>query len=218
MKNYLRNLLPLFLLIGLQSCGNADRNGRDEAANGIIDSLSDTSQRARAITADVDLNGDAKIFTLSAATGGMMELEAAGIALKKSKNKIIKDFAARMLKDHGLANDELKKIAHIKGLQLAQTLPTEMAGHLAELNGLADRAFDVQYMRMMINDHEKTVQLFTEGIALADPDLKAFAAKTLPLLRQHYTTAVEIGKRINISNANNGDDVLGISPAKVEKK
>lgn len=218
MKNNLRNLLPLCLFIGLQSCGNPDRNGRDEAANGIIDAASDTSQRAKAVTADVDLNGDAKVFTLNAATGGMMELEAAGIALKKSKNKIVKDFAARMLKDHGLANDELKKIADAKGLQLAQTLPTEMTGHLSELNGLADRAFDVQYMRMMINDHEKTMQLFTQGTALADPDLKAFAVKTLALIREHYSAAVEIGKRINISNANNGDDVLGISPAKVEKK
>ena len=218
MKNYLRNLLPLCLLIGLQSCGNADRNGRDEAANKIIDSLSDTSQRARTVTADVDMNGDAKVFTLNAATGGMMEQEAAGIALKKSKNKLVQDFAARMLKDHGLANDELKKIAQAKGLQLAQTLPAEMTGHLADLNGLADRAFDVQYMRMMINDHEKTVQLFIQGTGLADPDLKAFAVKSLPTIRGHHTSAVEIGKRINISNANNGDDVLGVSPAKVERK
>lgn len=217
MKNYLRSLLPLCLLFGLQSCGNADRNGRDEAANGITDVAGDTSQRAKAVTADVDLNGDAKVFMLSAATGGMMELEAAGIALKKSKDKMVNDFASGMLKDHGLVNDELKKIAEAKGLQLAQTLPTEMAGQLAELNGLADRAFDVQYMRMMINDHEKTIHLFTQGAALADPDLKAFAVKTLPLIRGHYTTAVEIGKRLNIGNANNGDDVLGISPAKVEK-
>lgn len=93
-----------------------------------------------------------------------------------------------------------------------------MSGHLAELNGLADRAFDVQYMRMMINDHEKTVQLFTQAAGLADPDLKAFVVKTLPVIREHYARAIEIGKLINISNANNGDDVLGISPAKIEKK
>lgn len=218
MKNYLKNLLPLCLLFGLQSCGNTDRSGRDEAANRVIDSLSDTTQRAKAITADVDMNGDAKVFTLAAATGGMMELEAAGVALIKSKNKSVKDFAARLLRDHGKANDELKKIADEKGLQLAQTLPNEMAGHLAELNGLADRAFDIQYLRMMINDHKKNLQVFTEGTSLADQKLKAFAVKTLPIIQQHYQSAIEIGKQLNISNANNGDDVLGVSPAKVEKK
>lgn len=218
MKNYLKNLLPLCLLFGLQSCGNTDRSGRDEAANRVIDSLSDTTQRAKAITADVDMNGDAKVFTLAAATGGMMELEAAGVALIKSKNKSVKDFAARLLRDHGKANDELKKIADERGLQLAQTLPNEMAGHLAELNGLADRAFDIQYLRMMINDHKKNLQVFTEGTGLADQKLKAFAVKTLPIIQQHYQSAIEIGKQLNISNANNGDDVLGVSPAKVEKK
>ncbi|SMC87747.1 DUF4142 domain-containing protein [Pedobacter africanus] len=218
MENYLRNLLPLCLVIGLQSCGNADRNGRDKTANEIIDSLSDTSQRAKAVTADVDLNGDAKVFTLSAATAGMMEMETAEIVLKKSKNKAVKEFAERMLKDHGLANEELKKIADAKGLQLAQTLPAEMSGHLSELNGLADRAFDVQYVRMMVNDHEKTIQLFTQGAALTDPDLKAFAVKMLPLITEHYKQAIEIGKRINVSNSNNGDDVLGLSSEKIEEK
>jgi hypothetical protein len=36
--------------------------------------------------------------------------------------------------------------------------------------------------------------------------------------RQHYQNSVEIGKRLSIGNANSGDDVLGISPDKVEKK
>lgn len=218
MKKLMNNLLPVCLLIGLQACGNADRNGRDQAATEMTDSLSDTTQRAQAATADVDLNGDGKVFALSAATGGMMEVEAAGLALKRSKSKIVKDFAAMMQNDHKLANDELKKIADAKGLQLAQTLPEEMASHISEMNSLEDRAFDVQYMRMMINDHVKTMQLFTDGSRLADPELRAFALKTLPLIRKHYEYALKIGKGLNISNTGNGDDLMGLSPAKVEKK
>jgi putative membrane protein len=218
MKTYWKNLLPVCLLIGIQSCGSPDRNGRDESANAIVDSLSDTTQRAQAQTADVELNGDGKVFALSASTGGIMETEAAGIAVKKSRNKAVKDFAARMLKDHGQANKELNQIAMDKGLQLAQTLPEELAGHVAQLNELADREFDVQYIRMMIKDHQKTVQLFSDGTHLADPDLKAFAVRTLPVIQEHYKMAMDIGKALNISNANNGDDVLGLSPTKIEKK
>lgn len=210
--------MPVCILIGLQSCGNADRNGRDQAATGITDSLSDTTQRAKAVTADVDLNGDEKVFTLSAANGGMMEVEAANLALKKSKNKTVKDFAARMLKDHGMANDELKQIAVSKGLDLPTTLPEELAAHLKQMNTLEDRAFDVQYMRMMMDDHKRTVQLFTDGSRLADAQLKNFAAKTLPIIQEHHKMAVEIGKKLNVTNANNGDDVLGLSPAKIENR
>lgn len=218
MKKYWNGLLALGFIASLQACNSADRNGRDEAANHVIDSFSDTTQKAKAVSADVDLNGDGKVFALSAATGGMMEVEAAGVAIKKSRNQLVKDFASRMLKDHKLANQELTGIAEAKGLHLPQALPAEMAAHLAELNGLEDRAFDVQYMRMMIGDHQRTLQLFTEGAHLDDSELKAFAVKTLPVIRQHHENAVEIGKKLNVTNANNGDDVLGISPSKIEKK
>ena len=218
MKKYWINVLPVCLLVGLQACTHADRNGRDQAAGGIVDSISDTTQRAKAMTADVDVNGDGKVFALSAATGGLMEVEAATLAIKKSKDKAVKAFAERMLKDHSAANAELNNIAGSKGIQLAKTLPDELEKHLTGLNTLADREFDLQYMRMMIADHQKTVQLFTEGSRLADQQLKAFAVKTLPVIQQHAQSALEIGKQLNISNANNGDDVLGLSPEKGKKK
>ncbi|MEQ7801828.1 DUF4142 domain-containing protein [Pedobacter sp. ASV1-7] len=216
MKNHWIGLWIICLIGGLQACNNAQRSGRDETAKEIVDSLSDTSHRAQALTADVDLNGDGKVFILSVANGGMMEVEAAGIAIKRTKNKLVKDFAEQMLKDHGAANAELKGIADAKGLGIGKFLPDEMAADLAKLNGLEERAFDLQYMRMMINDHQKTVELFTSGTRLEDAELRAFAVKTLPLIKGHYQTAMAIGKKMNISNANNGDDVLGISPGKVE--
>lgn len=218
MKKYWINALPFCLLIGLQSCTNADRSGRDQAASGMVDSTIDTTQRAKAMTADVDVNGDGKLFALSATTGGLMEVEAATLAIKKSKDKAVKTFAEQMLKDHSAANAELTKIAGVKGFQLSKTLPDELEKHLTRLNTLADREFDLQYIRMMISDHQKTVQLFTDGSRLADPELKAFAVKTLPVIQQHAQSAMEIGKHLNISNANNGDDVLGLSPEKGKKK
>ncbi|MFA4870772.1 MAG: DUF4142 domain-containing protein [Pedobacter sp.] len=218
MKNHWICLLVICFTSGLLACNNADRNGRDETAKEMVDSLSDTSDRAQALTADVDLNGDGKVFILSAANGGMMEAEAAGIAIKRSKNKLVKDFAEQMLKDHRAANAELKRIAEGKGIGLGTSLPDELAAHLAKLNSLEERAFDLQYMRMMINNHQKTVELFTSGTRLEDAGLRAFAVKTLPIIQDHYQTAIAIGKKLNITNANNGDDVLGISPAKVEDK
>lgn len=215
MKIYWKTLLPVCLMIALQSCGNTEGNSTDTSQAG--DSISDTAKSERRLSGDTNLDDKSQVFMLNAANGGLMEVEAAGLALKKSEDKLVKDFAERMLKDHGMANQELEKIAGEKGVELAKTLPGKEAGHLTEMNTLADRAFDVQYMRMMINDHEKTVQLFTDGSRLADTELRAFAIKTLPVIKQHYQTAVEIGKRINISNANNGDDILGQSPAKIKK-
>lgn len=218
MKNYCKSVLSVCLLIGLQSCGNADRNGRDQAATTRSNSMSDTTQAAHVLSADVDLNGDGKTFTLSVATGGRMEVELANLAINKSKEKSVKEFAQIMLKDYNLINQELTAITNQKGLKLPDALPEKVAEDLTMLNTLADRAFDVQYMRMMINDHEKTVQLFTDGSHNKDDQLRNFALKTLPVIKKHQQMAIEIGKRLNIDNRNNGDDVLGNSPSKIEKK
>lgn len=217
MKKNWRKLWPICLFIGLQACGNPDRNGRDETAKMNIDSMADTTNKAQALSADVDLNGDAKIFVLNAATSGMMEVEAANLALKKSKDKSLRDFAANIIKDHGMVNEELKTIANEKGMELPKALPDKSAGNLTMFNTLEDRAFNVQYLRMMINDHEKSQQLFTEGTRLADEQLREFSIKTLPMIQNHYLKAVELGKKLNIDNKGNGDDVLGLSPTKTDK-
>ena len=46
---------------------------------------------------------------------------------------------------------------------------------------------------MMLMDHQKTVNLFEEASQnIKDPDLKAFAAKLLPTLKEHFTLATQI--------------------------
>jgi len=202
----------LALAILLNACGTADRKDRDDSANHIIDSIGDTTQRAQAQTADVALNGDEKTFMLAAATGGMMEVEAANIALQQSSDPAIKAFANKMIADHTKANQELSGIANGVGMQLPATLADDKAQHLAGLKKLKDKKFDEQYMTMMLADHALTVQLLTEGKSLANAQIKAFAAKTLPVVTGHYNEAVKIGKGMNLSNTGNGDDLQGLSP------
>ncbi|MBC8985366.1 DUF4142 domain-containing protein [Pedobacter sp. N36a] len=199
MKKYWKNVLPVCLLIGMQACTQGDRNGRDEAATGIVDSLSDTTLRAKAITADVDVNGNGKMFVLNASTVELQAIEAANLAMNKSKDKQVKDFAASLLKDHKEANAELNRIASAKGIQLAQAISGKSEEDLKVLNTLVNREFDLQYIRMVIDQHQKALQLFTDGSGLTDPELKAFAVKALPSVEQHYKKALEIGKHLNMS-------------------
>src|SRR5688572_26584998 len=52
-----------------------------------------------------------KDFMLSAASGGVAEVEMARIALEKSESRAVKDHAQMMINDHTKANDELRRIA-----------------------------------------------------------------------------------------------------------
>ncbi len=199
-------------LLALQSCSGPNKTSSDQAATSTIDSLNDSATMARTTAATPDLKMEEREFPLRAATEGMMEVEAAKMALQKTKNATVKDFATQMVRDHGQANQELATIAKAKGINLDTALPEDHVKELDKLKELSDRPFDVQYIKMMVEDHNKTLTLFTNGVRMADPELKAFAQKTLPVIKKHQKMAVEIGKSLNIRNVNNGDDILDISP------
>ncbi len=70
-----------------------------------------------AMAADAESTPPApSVFVKKAALGGMTEVEAGKVALSKSQDPAIRDFAQRMVTDHGKANSELESLAMRKGL------------------------------------------------------------------------------------------------------
>ena len=132
-----------------------------------------------------------------AAIGGLAEVELGNLAKEKASNPDVKSFGDRMATDHGKANDELKNWAQQKNV----TLPTELdAKHKAERDRLAKLsgdAFDKAYMRLMVADHSHDVAAFKrESTAAKDPDLKAWAGKTLPTLEDHQKLAKDTNAKV----------------------
>jgi putative membrane protein len=61
---------------------------------------------------------------------------------------------------------------------------------VSKLSALSGAEFDRKYMEHMVKDHEKDVAAFErESTKGSDADLKAWAAKTLPTLREHLQMA-----------------------------
>ena len=57
-------------------------------------------------------------FAMSAAAGGLAEVQAAQLAEKKATALSVKQFAQQMEKDHAAANNELMQIAKAKAVML----------------------------------------------------------------------------------------------------
>jgi putative membrane protein len=137
-------------------------------------------------------------FAMAAAEGGLAEVELGRLAKEHASSADVKKFADRMVEDHGKANDELAGILKPKGI----TAPTALKGkeksnydRLAKLNGAA---FDRAYMADMVKDHEKDVKEFErESTSGKDPDLKAFADRTLPTLQDHLKMARETNSKLS---------------------
>jgi putative membrane protein len=198
----------------LQSCTSNDRGGRDAAATSAIDRVADTTQRTQIYTADVDINGDEKSFIFQAAAGSLEEIASGNLILQASSNSSVKAFAKRWMKDQRKASMELEKIATTKGLTLPSTLSEQQLKDVAGMKALSGRPLDVQYVTMIIDNHAKTEEIFGKATSFKDVELKNFALNTLPIMQTHHKDAVELGKKLNISNTNNGDDLGSVSTSK----
>ncbi|HUP39089.1 MAG TPA: DUF4142 domain-containing protein [Vicinamibacterales bacterium] len=137
-------------------------------------------------------------FLTHAAQDGEAEIELGKLAQEKAADAKVKDFGARMQKDHGNANAELRAIAAKKGLTIPGG-PGPHAAMKAKLDKLQGTAFDQAYMRAMVDDHSKAVKEFQMAANSPDADIKAFAAKTLPTLQEHLKLAQEVNKGVGSS-------------------
>jgi putative membrane protein len=128
-------------------------------------------------------------FVKTAAQDGMTEVELGKLALSKSSNNEVKQFAQKMVQDHGQADQELASLAKSKGLTVPTKLDAKHEAMVKTLSAKSGAAFDSAYAKGMAKGHTKAVALFEAASKSSDPDMAAFAKKTLPTLQEHEQLA-----------------------------
>lgn len=139
--------------------------------------------------------GDRK-FVEEAAGSGMFEVQVSQLAATKASDPAVKSFASMLVEHHTAANNELTQLANTKGVELPAAPPRGMRKDIEDLGKKSGQEFDRDYIRNVgIKAHEKDVKMFEKASKdLKDPQLKAFAAKTLPVLQQHLAQAKQISQ------------------------
>jgi putative membrane protein len=196
-SNYI--IVLALLLLGFQACQQRSKDSVElaEDANNISDD-SATFRTVPDLGVVTNENYSDANFAVQAAEGGMAEEQLGKIALTNAQNQQVKDFGQKMVNDHAKANQELMAIAKEKGIVLPTAVSRERSEHMADLNSKSGAEFDKDYMDMMVNDHKSTVQLFeTAAEHATDAEIKAFAVKTLPSLKQHLKSAELLKNSLN---------------------
>lgn len=128
-------------------------------------------------------------FVRKAAQAGMTEVELGKLALEKSQNADVRNYAQRMVQDHGKNNAELESLAKSKNLEVPKALDSEHEAKVQQLGDKSGAAFDAAYAQHMAMDHDKAVALFEGASKANDAELAGFARKTLPVLEEHKQMA-----------------------------
>jgi putative membrane protein len=153
--------------------------------------------------AKVDLSGADRRFVEDAAGSDAAEIAHARLALQRASSDDVKQFAQRMIDDHMKADQELARLAAGKGVslepgRLEQPQPAGKERAVNErLSKLSGADFDREYMRGQVKMHDEAVSLFErEARKGKDAELKDFASRTLPTLREHQTAAREVAAKV----------------------
>lgn len=129
-------------------------------------------------------NATAK-FVKKAAIGGMFEIQSSETALTKAQSPKIKDLAHMLIKDHTAADQKLKAIAGKENIPVPTQLDTKHQGELDTLRQTKGN-FAKPFIQMQRKAHIEAIDLFKRYADHgSDPALKAFAKKTLPVLKKH---------------------------------
>lgn len=129
-------------------------------------------------------------FLMEAAQGGMMEVKMGQLAVEKGQSPAVKEFGRRLVADHTKANEELKQIAQTKGVELPKASSKKHDKMIDHLSGLSGAEFDKAFVMHAVKDHQNDVKQFEkQSMKGDDTELKAFATKTLPTLREHLRMA-----------------------------
>jgi len=136
-------------------------------------------------------------FANKAATGNLAEIELGRVAAQRAARPSVRSFGERMVTDHGRSNAELTSLARSKGIEVPTALEPSQQAVRDRLSALSGNDFDRAYMSEMARDHTEDIALFERAAEIStDLDLKAWAAQSLPMLREHLALARQVNSEV----------------------
>ncbi|XGV97759.1 MAG: DUF4142 domain-containing protein [Leptolyngbya sp. BL-A-14] len=136
------------------------------------------------------LNAVDRQFMAKAAQSDMTEIKTSQLALKRSQNPQVRQFAQEMIQQHTQSSSKLKPLAAQKGVALPKSLGTENQALLTQLTKLSGTQFDQAYMSGQTKAHAKTQSVYQNELQQGqDTDVKAFASQVLPVVTAHLRMA-----------------------------
>lgn len=126
-------------------------------------------------------------FIHTAGIANTFEIKSSQLALQKTDNADVKQFAQKMIDDHTKAGAKLAGITKDDSLPAPPTqLDSKHNKIMGKLKDKSGAAFDSAYIQAQTKAHHEAVNLFSNyGQNGTNPDLKKFASATLPTLKSH---------------------------------
>jgi putative membrane protein len=129
-------------------------------------------------------------FLIKAINDTHAEMKYCELADAHAASDKVKAFAGKLAKEHKSMLQNLDRFVSDRKLAVVAGADKASRDEADRLSKLQGANFDKAFLQRIIDDHEKTIQMFeTQAKQGKDAGLKAFANETLPRLREHLQEA-----------------------------
>lgn len=187
MKRFLSIGLTAALTISLLAGCNSNDSIR-AAANQSVEQFEQAGQN--------NMENDA-IFVAEAASANMLQLQLSQEAIARGVSPEVKAMSQEMEDAHEQMLTELQDLGNKANFVLPQTLGNAHQDVLEEVTTKDGIAFDLAYIREIRYLHDQLLERYEDisenGVSM---EVKQFASRQLPLIRQHLEHAEMLEKKI----------------------
>lgn len=142
---------------------------------------------------------DTEDFLETAMAKGIAEVETSRLAVEKGGPRV-KEFANRMIEDHGNANRKLAEIASQENIETPDDATLMDRAKSMVLQVRDGDSFDEAYINNQIEAHEQSIELFRRAAVSDSEAVKNFAVATLPKLEEHLEMAVSLKDEVSAAD------------------
>lgn len=184
MKNYKSKVLQATLIIavifGISSCAN----NKPEDTKEIAEEKNEEKFENASTEKDAE-------FLVNAAEISRQNISLGQLAQQKGNVSHVVELGKMMETQHTQSLADLTALAKVKNISLPMSQTESGQEAYKKLSEKSGNNFGKEYSDMMVNGHNDTIALFEKASnEVSDPDIKSWAAATLPALRTHLEQSI----------------------------
>lgn len=129
---------------------------------------------------------------------GDAEVSLGRLAQERAANAGVRAFGAMMVETHTMSGTELKRIANRHNVPAAAK-PDGPGDDFERLSKMSGAAFDRAYLDLVIEEHDDAIEALEKKAGDDDEhaDVRDWAVKSLPDVRNHLERAKNLRERLN---------------------
>jgi putative membrane protein len=140
-------------------------------------------------------------FLARALACDMAEIKMGEMAQKMATSPDVQRFAQKMVADHAKNRAALTALAATLKAEVSEAAHKDHKEAMEKLSKFDKKDFDREYVKCQVEGHEKALKMYEKWAKEAkDDDLRAAAAKAVPVVRGHLEEARRLATSLGTKN------------------